>query len=156
MVRRRVAVHVRSRCSRVPGAHRDSPRRHRPGCPLCQNHEQLTRQRMASLWISTAMSRRTLRVMIFESSPGTVLIKRSVRPWWVRVAPGVSSRGSHRTVRKPLGLYGSCRSGHQTALTVFTQVLWVPIISSPQVRLRAGPRAGCRRVGRVFARPGHR
>ena len=31
-----------------------------------------------------------------------------------RVAPGISARGSHRSVRKPLDLHGSCHSVHQT------------------------------------------
>jgi hypothetical protein len=34
-----------------------------------------------------------------------------------RVAPGISARGSHRSVRKPLGLYGSCHPVHQTPET---------------------------------------
>jgi hypothetical protein len=39
-----------------------------------------------------------------------------------RVAPGISARGSHRSVRKPLGLYGSCHSVHQTLGTEGTQI----------------------------------
>lgn len=31
-----------------------------------------------------------------------------------RVAPGISARGSHRSVRKPLDLHGSCHPHHQT------------------------------------------
>jgi hypothetical protein len=41
-----------------------------------------------------------------------------------RVAPGISARGSHRTVHNNLSLHGSCRSGHQTVGTVLTQIQW--------------------------------
>jgi hypothetical protein len=41
-----------------------------------------------------------------------------------RVAGGISAPGSHGTVRNDLSLYGSCRPGHQTAGTVFTQAQW--------------------------------
>jgi hypothetical protein len=37
-----------------------------------------------------------------------------------------------------------------------SEALWVPTISSMQVRQHARTRAGCRRVGRVFARSGRR
>jgi hypothetical protein len=33
---------------------------------------------------------------------------------YCRVARGLSAPGSHRSVRKPLGLYGSCHPDHQT------------------------------------------
>ncbi len=36
-----------------------------------------------------------------------------------RVARGNLTPGSHRSVRKPLGLYGSCRPGHQAEGTHF-------------------------------------
>lgn len=35
-------------------------------------------------------------------------------PPFRRVAPGISARGSHRSVRKPLDLHGSCHPVHQT------------------------------------------
>jgi hypothetical protein len=37
-----------------------------------------------------------------------------------RVAPSISARGSHRSVRKPLGLYGTCHPDHQTLGTAGT------------------------------------
>jgi hypothetical protein len=39
-----------------------------------------------------------------------------------RVAPGISARGSRRSVRKPLGLYGSCHPVHQTLGTEGTHI----------------------------------
>jgi hypothetical protein len=61
-------------------------------------------------------------------------VTRVRRNWGAtgRVAPGISARGSHRTVRNNLSLHGSCRSGHQTVETVLTQMHAKPNSPAPR------------------------
>src|SRR3954468_22674771 len=62
---------------------------------------------------------------LVSDPPSRQRLKEPDRPSGIsRVARGVSAPGSHRTVRKPLDLYGSYRSGHQTAGSVLTQTQW--------------------------------
>jgi hypothetical protein len=70
-----------------------------------------------------------------------------------RVAGGVSTPGSHKSVGKPLGLYGSCRPGHQTRGIAAVQAQWA-IHPASHDRVHHSREVGAGMAGAVVQPPG--